>query len=912
MDQTPQRTRQPFAIRLFARAARLVLPRQFLRDFGAELETALRDHHRAATGRSSAVARLRFWLYETAGLMATACRERWEVLTPRPIPRRAVHPPTPQRDRNMLKSFRQDFWYALRMIRKTPIVSAIAVASLAIGVAANTTVFSLMHSWLLRPLPYPDADRLVVVWENDFVVEDDTELATPGNFFDWQTEATSLTDWIAIQFTTANLTAIERPEQLTVAAVTPNYFAALDAKPLLGRTFQPDEGGAEDARVAVMNETLWRTRFGAAQDLLGSTVTLDGVRHTVVGIMPEKFDFLWGNVSLWTADDLRDRRFDRASHDLLVTAKRRPGNTLQQAQAELTALASRLAARYPESNENYGINVQTVRQVFPGPTDTGLIRILMAVVLLVLLIACVNVSSLLMAKSDARQREIGVRMALGAGRSRLVVGLLTESVVIALVAGTLSLALSSMGINAVVAALPPELPLFFHPTLSGPVIAYTGAIALLAGIMFGIPPALHAVGAGLSSPLSEGSRGGTASKRRSRLRSAFVVAQFALALTILMGAGVLTDLFHQRLAIDPGFDPDNLIKAELQLPEYKYPDDAAVRGFVEQLSRELETLPQAAGFTLTNVLPRSRTIPRSSFTIDGREYEPNEEPRTAWLSVGRDYFAVMDIALRAGRVFSEIDREDTPPVAIVNQRWASLYSDGEVPLGRRITIDGQSREIIGVAANVAQMRLTGLEPHEPTVYFPLAQRPVRTLRIVLRADGDPDRLVLPLQNAVWAVDRDQPIMRTQSVESHMASELAGPIVMTRILGVIGALTLALAATGVYGVMAYSVAQRTREIGIRMALGSTARQVLGRVTRQGATLAGTGLLLGVPFAAFALMTINSILVRAASSDGLNGASGVIAPGPIVKITAVLVVVGLVASFLPARRATRVDPVKALSD
>jgi putative ABC transport system permease protein len=912
MDREPHPTRQPFAIRLFTTAARIVLPLEFQRDFGTELETALLDRYRLGAGRSSVAARLRFWLRETAGLAVTALRERRDALDPRRKPGRAVHPPTPQRERNMLNSLRHDFWYALRMIRKTPIVSAIAVVSLAIGLAANTTVFGLLHTWLLRPLPYPDVERLVMVWENDLVDEDDTELATPANFFDWQTEAVSLTDWIAIQFTTANLTAIERPEQLTVATVTPNYFAALGARPLLGRTFQPDEGGAEDAPVTVMNETLWRTRFGAAPDVIGSTVTLDGVRHTVIGIMPETFDFLWGNVSLWTATDLTDRRFDRATHDLIVTAWIEPGNTLQQTQAEMTALASRLATRYPESNENYGVNVQTVRQVFPGPTDSGLIKILMAVVLLVLLIACVNVSSLAMAKSDARQGEIGVRMALGAGRSRLIGGLLTESVVIALSAGALSFALSGVGISAVTAAMPPEMPEFFRPRLSGPVIGYTVAISLLAGLMFGIAPALHAVGAGISSPLIEGSRGGTASRRRSRLRSAFVVAQFALALTILMGAGVLTDLFHQRLAISPGFNPTNLVKAELQLPQYKYPDDAAVRGFVEQLSRELEMLPQTSGFTFTNVLPRSRTIPSADFTVDGRAYEPNEEPRTSWLSVGRDYFAVMDIALRAGRVFAEIDREDTPPVAIVNRRWADLYSDGEPPLGRRITIQGESREIVGVVGNIAQMRLSGLNPHEPTVYFPLAQRPVRSLRIVLRADGDPNRLVLPLQNAVWAVDRDQPIMRTQSMQSHMASELAGPIVMTQILVVIGALTLALAATGIYGVMAYSVSQRTREIGIRMALGATAQQILGRVTRQGATLAGTGLLLGVPFAALALRTINSLLEQAASADGLEAAGSVIAPGPIVTITAVLVAVGLVASFLPARRATQIDPVKALGD
>jgi putative ABC transport system permease protein len=387
-----------------------------------------------------------------------------------------------------------------------------------------------------------------------------------------------------------------------------------------------------------------------------------------------------------------------------------------------------------------------------------------------------------------------------------------------------------------------------------------------------------------------------------------VVAEFALALSILLGSGVLTDLFHQRLDISPGFDPDNLVKAELPLPEHKYPDDESIRQFVSELEREVEATLSTAGFTLTNVLPRSRSIPRTEFSINGHEYAQGEEPTTTWLSIRPNYFELMDIALRSGRVLAERDREDTPPVVVVNQRWVDRYSSDEPPVGRRITIQGESREVVGVVNNIAQMRLTGLNPHEATVYFPMAQRPVRNLNVVVRAADDPTRLVLPIQNAVWTVDRDQPIARTQTIESHMKSELAGPIVMTQILVIIGALTLALAATGIYGVMAYSVSQRTREIGIRMALGATSQHVLGRVTREGATLAGAGLPVGVPFAVFGLMTINSIFERA--SGGLEPGENFVALGPIVTISAVLVAVGLLASFLPARRATKVDPVTAL--
>jgi len=850
-------------------------------------------------------------LHELSGLVLTAYREqRYIIVRRRRKSKRRVNPATPKRDPGMFSSFKQDLVFALRMIGKTPVVAAIAVVSLAIGVAANTTTFSLVHGWLLKPLPYPNAERLVMVWENDLLEGDDQELVAPANFFDLMAETTSFDEWIGWQYETANLTEIERPEQLTVASVTPNYFSVLDADPMLGRTFQPDEGGSDDVRALVMGETIWRTRFGASPDVIGSTVTLDGVGYTVLGVMPETFDFLLGNVSMWVANDFRDQRHERDERSLLVTARLNAGVSLDRAQAEATALASRLADMYPESNENRGVNLDTIRELFPGPTDRGLIKILMAIVALVLLIACVNVSSLLMAKTDARHREIGVRVALGAGKARLMHQLLTESVALALIAGLLGTALSVFGIKAVAAAMPPELPATFDPRLSGTVVCFSAAISLLAGLAFGIAPASQAVSGGLKSPLVEGSRGGTAGIHRKRIRGAFVVAQFALALTILMGAGVLTDLFHQRLDISPGFDAENLIKAELTLPEYKYPDDASIIAFVDELHLQLETVSGAAGFTLTNVLPRSRAIPSSDFTIDGREYGPDETPSTSWIAVDAEYFDVMGIQLRSGRAFTAADRVGTSPVVLVSQRWVDQFGEGREAIGRRITIQNESREVVGVVNNIAQSRLTGLLPHNPTVYLPMAQRPVRNISIVMRAEGDPNRLIIPLQSAVWAVDRDQPVARTQTIESYIATELAGPTVMTQILVTVGGLTLALAAIGVYGVMAYSVSQRTREIGIRMALGANSGQVLAKVTRQGATLAAIGLLIGTPFAALALRTISTMLERAAPSDGLEDASAVVALGPVVTVAALLVAVGLIASYLPARRATQVDPVTAL--
>ena len=489
-------------ILLYSRIARWILPNAFLREFGSDIERTLIDRYCTDRRCLTAAGRLRFWLREIGGLALTAYQETLnELAHRRRRSGRQVHPPSPKRELGMVGSFKKDLLLALRMIVKTPVVTIIAVVSLAVGVAANTTVFSLVHSWLLRPLPYPNAERLVMAWENPLLETGDQALVAPANFFDWRAQSTSFDAWIAWQYRPANLTGIERPEQLTIANVTPNYFSVLDAQPMLGRTFREDEGGAEDAPTLVMGETIWKTRFGSSPQIVGSTVTLDGRRYTVVGVMPETFDFLLGNVSMWIAADFRDQQFDREDHSLLVTARLTSGISLEAAQAEMTTITSRLADLYPETNQNYGANIQRIRDMFPGPSDRGLIKILMSVVLLVLCVACVNVSSLLMAKSDARRREMGIRIALGAGRARLISQLLTESVVLALIGGTFGVALSLVGINAVAGAMPPEMPAFFHPHLSGPVIGYTVAISVLAGVMFGIAPAVHALSSGGSSPL---------------------------------------------------------------------------------------------------------------------------------------------------------------------------------------------------------------------------------------------------------------------------------------------------------------------------------------------------------------------------------------------------------------------------
>ncbi len=907
MSQSLGHPDRAMSLRLFTLAARLLLPPSFHREFARDFDATLLDHYREVR-RMPLFVRVRFWIREGSGLLRTAIRESRLITRADLSNRRRVNPPAPKRSRNMISSFRQDAMYALRMILKTPVVTTIAVVSLALGISANTTIFSMVNSWLLKPLPYPEAERLVLVWTNDRIESDDTENVAVANFWDWRDEATSLDSWTASQFQTMNLTGLDRPEQITVARVTPDYFAVLGAEPMTGRTFYAQEGGSEDAAVAVIGETLWRNRFGAAPDLVGSNITLDGQSYSVVGIMPETFDFLLGTVALWIASDFADQRHNREDQTLLVTARVNPGLTVEQAQSEMTALANRLEAEYPETNEGSGVNVQTLRDAFPGVTDTALVQLLMAVVVLVLLIACVNVANLLMAKTDSRQKEIAVRVALGAGKGRLVRQLLTESVILALIAGALGTTLSVWGVAFLNAAFPPEIPATYAPAIDGTVLGFSAAISVLAGLTFGLTPAAQAVSGGLRSALVDGSRGGTATRRKKRIRSAFVMAEFALALTILVAAAALTDLFHQQLAIDPGFNTTNVLKMELTLPDYKYSDGTSRVGFFDEVERGMEGLSGVTGFAFASALPRTRSLGFAEFTVDGRTYERNEQPTTSWLSVSADYFSMMGIRVRSGRTFAEADRADGPPVIMVNQRMVDQYFNREDPLGKRITVRGESREIVGVVSNITQSRLSGLTAPFAAVYFPQSQVPVRSTNILVRAQGDPYQLVGPVQSLIWEIDRDQPITAAQTLDEYMATQLAGPNTMTQLLFVVGLLTLALAAIGIYGVMAYSVSQQTNEIGVRIALGAKPRQVLLRVGRQGLRLAATGLLLGVPLAALVVGFINSV-VTGAANEGLN-ATASISPAPIAAVAATLAGVGLVACAIPARRATKIDPMVAL--
>ena len=618
--------------------------------------------------------------------------------------------------------------------------------------------------------------------------------------------------------------------------------------------------------------------------------------------MPEDFDFLPADIDVFRPTNWEDRREDRDPPSVLVMGRVADGRTIEDAQAEVALIASQLESEYPEANEGYGARAMPLGEWFPGRTDTVLMRILMTVSGFVLLIACANIANLMLARAEARQREVAVRTALGAGRARIVRQLLTESVLLALVGGALGTVASIYTIPAVATAMPPVIPKAFMPVLDTTVLVYTLAASLVAGMIFGIAPALHSFGDDIRESLGENSRGGTATRKSNRLRSAFVVAEVAAALALLVGGGVLMNVFDELIMSGAGFDTSGIVTAQLTVSEDRYPEDEDVLRFEREVIRKLEETPGVESLAVMINLPRSRNVPRTDFTIDGRpEPRHNEEPRSDWQSVNPSYFDALRVPILSGRALTDGDRTDTEPVVVVNESFGDKFFPDEVPIGKQITVFERSRRIVGVSQNIFQDRMpTDDGKIESVLYVPIEQHPFRNLSLAMRVAGDPDSYGDRVRSAIWAIDAEQPVSAIQTLDEHIAAELSGPGVVSLVLGIFGTAALLLSAMGIYGVMAHSVAQRRRELGIRMALGAGRRDVVTLVTRQGMRLVAVGLLIGAPVAYALIRAIQSMLFTV----------NVVDPTLVLAVTACLVVVAFVATYLPAHRASRVAPVTAL--
>ena len=800
-----------------------------------------------------------------------------------------------------------DIQYALRNIAKRPLFYSLAILTLALGIGANAAIYTVVNGVLLQPLPYPHPERLVMVWTHNPRQGFDKDVGTYPNFEDWRRASQAFERMSAYFGASVTLTGNGDPAQIRGARVTSEFFETMGVVPLVGRAFSPANGLPGGERAVIVAHGLWTRRFGAAASIVGRHIVLDGVPHEVIGVMPESFKHpadaeLW--MPLAPVGQFEALFGARGSFWLTIIGRLKPGVTRPAAQSEMDAIAARLEKEYP-SNAGIGIRLVPLHEELVGDVKRPLL-ILLGAVCFVLLIACANVANLLLTRAASRQRELAIRAALGADRGRLVRQLLTESVVLGLLGGAAGLMLAALSTNLLQTLAPPELPRLSDIAVDRQVLAYAAGASLLTSLLFGLVPALHASRRDSGGPLKEGGRTGTDGRRGGRARAALAVGELAIALVLLVGAGLLIRSFIALNSEDPGFATRGVLALRLQLPRAAYGEPARVAGFYEQLVERLEALPGVESAAAGSSLLLSRLPASASINIEGRPplaANARNIP-VPYDSVTPEYFSTLQIPLRRGRMFTRADGAQSQQVVMVNETFVRRFFPGEDPLGRRVTFDNPSRPgtqwqtIVGV---VADTKRGGFE-REPwaETYFPMRQSPDARAFVLLRTSGDPVTLIAAAQTAVWAIDRNQAIASIRTVPQLLAQRELNRRFTTLLLGVFAAVALVLAILGTYGVIAHGTAQRTQEIGIRIALGADRQTILRMVMMGGLRIAAIGLAIGV-FGALALTRVLS---------GLLFGVGARDPLTFVVVPGALLVVALAACWIPARRAMQVEPVVAL--
>ncbi|HEX8457753.1 MAG TPA: ABC transporter permease [Pyrinomonadaceae bacterium] len=799
----------------------------------------------------------------------------------------------------------QDLRYAFRMLWKNSGFTSVAVVALALGIGANTTIFSAFNALLIKPFSFPDPDALVVLWERPPQTAFRNSIA-PANFIAVREQSQSFSHLAIYNNNSLNLTEGDKPERLEVAAVSPAMFDALGAQAARGRTFTPDEEQEGRDKVVILTHDFWRRRYSSDPGVVNRALMLNGQPYTVVGVMGEDFNFPpTGNDILIPFTITPKDREERGNHYARALGRLKPGVTPAQADAELAAIASRLEAQYPETNSNRTLATESLKASYVRGPRPGLL-VLLGAACFVLLLACANVANLLLVRAASRQKEIAIRMALGAGRLRLIRQLLTESVLIALIGGGLGLLVAVWGVDLLKAGIPASLsrylPGWKNVRIDAQVFWFTLGVSVLTGIIFGLAPALQATKTDFNEALKDGGRT-SGSFGRNRLRGALVIAEVAISLTLLIGAGLMIKSFYETLRVEPGFKPESLLVLDVALPRAKYKDEAARANFYTQAVERVSALPGVQQAGAVNILPLSRSNTDSVFRVVGRPApEKGREPQANFRVVSPHYLETMGIPLRRGRHLTAADRAGASRVILINEELARLHFPDADLIGQRLNFGGEKEtdncEIVGIVGDIKHESL--VEKIVPEVYTPLTQQPWYTMSIVVRATGDPAGLGGAVQREIGAIDKEQPVYNVRTMERVLSESLAPQRVTMGMLGVFALIALVLASVGIYAVMSYAVTQRTHEIGVRMALGASPQVIRRMVVRQGMALAFIGIAIGLVASYWLMQGLSVMLYEVSATDPLTFA----------LISLLLIIVAFAANYIPARRATRVDPMTAL--
>ena len=798
----------------------------------------------------------------------------------------------------------QDFRFALRMILKAPAFSLVAILTLALGIGANTAIFSVVNAAMIRPLPFPNSQRLMSIYHVYKKLNLDRVTVYPGAYVYYRDNASSFEQVATFNGFRVphNLTGGGDPERVHVVAATASFFPALGTSPLLGRVFTAEEDKPGAARVAVLGYGLWNRRFAHDEGLVGREVTLDGANYTVIGVMPKGFEFP-EEAELWVPIAFTSEQLANGSEYLQVIGKLRPGVTYSQAQAEMAKVSTEMLAANGDTANQYGWSAaaQPLQEASVSDVRTAL-WVLLAAVGCVLLIACANVANLLLARAAARQKEISIRSALGASRWRVVRQLLSEGILLSLLGGMVGLLFGYLGLDLLLKTIPIKVPSYIRVEIDPSVLLFTFALAIVTGIIFSVIPALQLTRSNVNETLKEGGRSSAASTRQA-VRTSIVVAQLAFAMMLLVAAGLLIKTFVRIQESNFGFNSQGLLTFRTDLPSAKYKEPAQIRAFYDQLVERVRHLPGVTSAAITTETPLTSGM-TSIFQIEGKTF--SVRPHVHVAVIGSDYFKTMQIPVTAGRVFTDADREGTTPVALIDDKTKRAYFGDEDPVGKKLAFDFEGRDqkrvlrtIVGVVGSVKHRSPLENET-KGEVFLPFAQSPDKAMVVALRTTGNPLNLADAARREVLNVDPLQPVQDLQTMETVLDDFVAQPRFNMILLGTFAALALILSAIGVYGVMAYTVTQRTHEFGIRMALGASSGDVLRVVISQALRITLIGLAVGVVGAFAATRALGSMLWGVKASD----------PATFAGIAVLLAAIAILASYLPARRATKVDPMIAL--